>query len=230
MTRPWPARNAITKSHLIVCEGATDEAFLRALIKAHGLPDCSIRNAGDTNDGRGGIYHFGKFFKGVPSFSGFVGGVTELLVVADNDLTPDANFQEVRKALAGADPFGSPAASFAVPDKPRETAVGKPNVTILMVPWDNLPGSLETLCLPAAVHAAGSDVDSCCDEFARGVRAVDWPNVNKQVELKLRVMLSAQHQKEPFVTLGRIWNECPDLIPLDHDCFRDVVEFLRRWL
>jgi len=46
--------------------------------------------------------------------------------------------------------------------------------------------------------------------------------------MKLQAMLSAQHRKNPALGLSNVWRDGTGLIPLDHECFDDLHEFLSR--
>ncbi|HTX21214.1 MAG TPA: DUF3226 domain-containing protein [Candidatus Aquilonibacter sp.] len=67
-----------------------------------------------------------------------------IIVVADNDGDPKGAFKNVQDQIQ--------TAGFAVPKKPREivTTPNLPFLCVLMIPWDNDSGCLESLCLEAA--------------------------------------------------------------------------------
>ena len=127
MAAKYPRNTFSEKTKLIVCEGPSDEAFLRALIKHKRLPEVSIRHTGDADEtGRGGIDKFHAYFKGIPGHVGFF-DLTAILIVADNDLTPDGNFRKITGQLSALEPFGEPPQRFPVPTKPLERANGRPD-------------------------------------------------------------------------------------------------------
>ena len=214
-----PPRNALTLPRLIVCEGAADEAFLRALIQQRGLPALSIRHPGDLDTGgRGGIDKLGWLLAGIRAWNGFT-AVTDLLIVADNDTDPDGNFARVGQQLANAG-YPVPAAPLAAAEAPNQ-----PRVCVLMLPWTNEQGTLDALCLGPA-RAAAPGIASCVDAFAACVQASGQDHAQRQAAMALRVLLAGAHAKNPGIGLGRVWQDNPALIPLDHAAFDRVARVL----
>lgn len=219
------SRQTFSKSHAILCESPTDEAFLRALLRHKRLPEVCIRYTGEANiDRTGGIDQFGKLLEGIPTWDGFF-SVTDLLIVADTDLDPARNFEKIQKALADARPFGTPPTTYRVPTRPRVKIAGAPAVMVLMVPWEDQPGNLERLCLAAAMSAAGNTA-ACVDTFAQCAGVNAWANSIKRDAMKLRSVLAAQHQKNPFIGIGKVWQKNPALIPIDHASFKGIEDVL----
>lgn len=66
------SRAVLLYPRLIICEGASDEAFFRKLIKNRGLPPFCVRHTGDFDPAnKGGKSKFGKFLQGLPTWHGF---------------------------------------------------------------------------------------------------------------------------------------------------------------
>lgn len=222
----YPPRNMFTKTKLIVCEGPSDEAFLRALIKFKGIPEVSIRHTGDADStGRGGIDKFQAYLKGIPGHVGFY-DLTDILIVADNDLTPRANFEKITDQLTAVGAFGEPPQTFAVPTNPLKLANGKPNIKIMMLPWTGVSGNLECLCLDAALEA-NPDLAQKVSAFAVETEAEQWDEVTLKGKMKLRCLLAANHRPDPFIGLGNVWAADPNLIPLNSRHFEDITKELR---
>jgi hypothetical protein len=91
MAGKYPSYDEITKTKMIVCEGKSDVAFIRSIISTFNLPDVCVRYTSTKGHGPGGIDSFGSFLTGVRSFRGFY-DLTDILLVADNDMSPQANF------------------------------------------------------------------------------------------------------------------------------------------
>lgn len=211
-----------------MCEGLSDEAFFRALIAARPLPEFAIHHTGESNaEGAGGISRFGDLLKAIPSWNGFY-ELTDIILVADNDLTPQENFDNLCDQISSVDPYGVPPQQYPVPSRPLETVAGSPNITVLMVPSEDEPGILETLCLTAAV-AAAPDITACTDRFANCTSADKWGNPNNLTKMKLRSLLTSQNESNPLVGLGLVWHQNPGLIPLNHEVFDPIVSFLQRF-
>lgn len=217
-----PPRNSLTLPHLIVCEGAADEAFLRALCKHRGLAEVSIRHPGDVDrGGRGGLDKLGWLLRGIRTWRGF-DQVTDILVVADNDTDPTGNFDRVRGQLAAAG-FPAPTAPLAV----AEAAVDHipRRLSVLMLPWADRPGTLDTLCLGPA-RAAESVLADCADAFAACARAAGRDHDARHDQFLLRALLAAGHPRDPRLGLGLVWQRAPELIPLDHADFDPIAGVL----
>ncbi len=215
-------RNTLTLPHLIVCEGAADEAFLRALCKHRELAEVSIRHPGDVDrGGRGGLDKLGWLLRGIGTWRGFE-QVTDILVVADNDTDPAANFARVRHQVANA--------GYPAPETPLAVAEGvvqdlPRRLRILMLPWADRPGSLETLCLGPA-RAAEPALADCADAFAACARAAGRDQGARRDQFLLRVLLAAGHPPDPRLGLGLVWQRASALIPLGHADFDPIAGVL----
>jgi hypothetical protein len=218
----YPPRTELTEPKLIICEGPSDVAFLRALMKHRRMPDCCIRHTGDSDDSScGGIDKFDRALLGMRSWRGF-SNITDILLVADNDLSPDANFQNVRAQIERAN-------YYEIPDGPLQKKGTNPSITVLMIPRTGESGNLESLCLEAAV-AANNDLATHVDEFARQSGVSSWEEITLIGKMKLRSLMSVRCKPDPFVTLGRIWAMDPNIIPLGHATFADVGSVLDEFM
>jgi hypothetical protein len=224
----WPARTEIARPKLILCEGPADEAFLRALISARQLGDPSIRNTSDgTGDRSGSISRFGTLLTAIPAFHGFA-QVTDILIIADADEDPPANFAQIQRQIESAENPSAKPPRYASPTALRETAGHAPSITVLLLPWDNQKGNLESLCLDAAMSADHA-IAQCVEEFAT-CTGTNWPEVTLSGKMKLRSLLAARHRPNPFIGMGNIWSNAPDLVPLSHSSFNQLSDFLRDFL
>jgi hypothetical protein len=152
-------------------------------------------------------------------------GLQSVLVVVDADDDPLANFERVRAQIARL-------GTYPVPDAPLVEAQaasgsGHPGVTIAIVPWVDEKGSLESLCLAAALSVSEQLAD-CVADFARCASAEAWDQQGKKDAMKLRSLLAASYRNNPGVGLGRIWLEAPHLIPLAHPAFDRITGILAR--
>ena len=215
-------RDTLTLPHLIVCEGAADEAFLRALGKQRGLDEISIRHPGDVDrGGRGGLDKLGWLLRGIRTWRGFE-RVTDILVVADNDTDPATNFARVRRQVTEA--------GYPVPDAPllvaEATGDNLPRrMRILMLPWADRPGTLDMLCLGPA-RAAEPALAACAEAFAACARAAGRDHDARRDQFLLRALLAAAHPRDPRLGLGQVWQRAPGLIPLAHADFDPIAGVL----
>jgi hypothetical protein len=146
-----------------------------------------------------------------------------VIVVADNDSNPAESFDLVQKQIRDAEKWG-------VPTKPREGVKldELPPVSVLMLPWDDVPGSIDTICFAAAARKR-PEVAACVEAFVRCVKAEGW-DVHNASKLRLRCLLSAACKDNPNTGLPRAWStekgRPGDLVPLDDECFNEIATFL----
>ena len=209
-------------SRLILCEGRRDESFFLALIDARVLPAHHVVSPEEEHGG--GLSGFPRALQGMGTARGFE-GITEIVLAADNDDDPDANFNEVVGYVKMNPKLGSPAREVGIPTEPNVRAVGGISVTALMLPWARIPGSLDSLCLEAASHAHATQ-SQCVDIYAKCVSADSWP-VSKQAKMKLRSLFAGTHRRNPDIGFGNVWRDKSCLVPLKDNCFNQLADFLR---
>jgi hypothetical protein len=220
-----PPRNEFHLPRLVVCEGRADEAFLRALIKARQLPERHIRSGEDSDTtARGGIDAIGRLLEGIPVWSGF-SRIESIVVVVDADDDPLANFARVREQIARLQIYPIPDAPLIVAK--ADAATGMPSIMIAILPWVDRKGSLETLCLTAALSIS-EPMAACTAAFARCTSAEAWDQQGKKDAMMLRSLLAASHRKNPAIGLGHVWRDAAHLIPLDHPAFDNITDILAR--
>lgn len=207
---------------LILCEGRRDEAFFYALIGARTLPEFHVVSPDEETGG--GLSGFPRALRGIETTTGFE-GIIELVLAADNDDDPDANFNEVVGYVEMNPKLGSPERKVGIPTEPNVRAAGEISATALMLPWAKIPGSLDSLCLEVASHAHPSQ-SQCVDTYAECVSADSW-SVSKQAKMKLRSLFAGTHRRNPDIGFGNVWRDEPGLVPLDDNCFNQLADFLR---
>jgi hypothetical protein len=211
-------------TRLIVSEGGGDEAFFRYLVQQHRIKNYKVleRKEKDEPGGVGSYAHFLRRFKGVETGSE---KYKLIVLVADNDGNPNAKFTEVINQIKSAE-------DYAIPTKPREI-VRKPPlpaVVVLMMPWDNTVGNLETLCFQAA-NKQRPEIAKCVEKFIHCVKAGSW-EVSQLAKLRLRCLIASSCPGDPNTSLQHAWGGAKkrptDLIPLRDRCFETLVKWLRR--
>jgi hypothetical protein len=153
-----------------------------------------------------------------------------IILVADND--NGLGFENVREEISQANADATADDQFGVPNAPRvstKQSQSLPDISILMLPWDNELGCLETLCL-RAVNQKYSREKQCAESLVECVLATDW-EISKKSKLILRCFLSAVCKTEPNTGLIYAWsteNGRPgDIFPLDSPAFKQVADYLR---
>lgn len=200
---------------IILFERAEDKSFLQELLKVSGLSDKFVFHNGNG----GGKDGFELVLKGLVTVNH-----RTIIIVADNDGDPAEAFKNIQKQIS--------AAGFTVPGKPREmvaTADLSP-LSVLMIPWDNESGCLETLCLGAVNPNYNSQL-ACADDLVTCAGADRW-DIAKQSKLKMRVFLSAVCKSDPNTGLRYAWSReggrPGDIFPLNGTAvFDQIAEYFR---
>jgi hypothetical protein len=145
--------------------------------------------------------------------------VTDVLVISDNDDSPATKFQEVAELIEAAP-------RYTAPKTPRVAAGRDPRVTIFMLPTDNTPGQLETLCLESC-FSRWPEMTLCLNAFITcNPHLAGWDQ-GKQEKMKMRTMISSICSSDPNTSLTHAWSRTDDIIPLGHNCFDDLSDFLQ---
>lgn len=146
--------------------------------------------------------------------------VKGIVVTSDNDDSPRASFQEVRKLVHDAD-YKAPNQPFAVTAR-SDTS---PALSIMMIPAIGESGQLETLCLKAIRDAWPKEFE-CAGQYAACVGIANWSK-GRQERATLRALISHICKKDPNTSLTHLWHGGREVvIPLDHACFNGIAEFL----
>lgn len=221
-----------TERHIVLCEGPHDVHFLQSLIATRNLPSFQLACPKDLYDNPiegegGGRDKFTEYLNGAVATTGF-DKVEAILIVSDNDADPARSFTCIQELIGSADPidgFVTPPKKFQAPTSPLTATVGVPKIAVMMLPWTNIPGALETLCLQAAVRASPK-IAACVDEFAKCSDIKAWSQ-SKQDKMRLRSLIASQNNKNPDLSLAWLWNKNSGLIPLTDPVFDQIANFLR---
>jgi uncharacterized protein DUF3226 len=203
------------KPWLLLCEGKGDRLFYQNLLKTHNCGDnFSIHSPERDGSGRS---EFGRFLRTHSKDETFITSVKAILVVSDYDT--DDSFAEVQRELGKAK-------EFPVPDSERvpKRQAGRPCVVVLMIPIGT-KGNLESLCLPAAYSKWSLKDD--LDRFVAKTPASEW-SIGKQAKMRMQTILAATNKKRPDSGFASHFSSSDEYkIPLDHQCFGDIVSFIR---
>jgi hypothetical protein len=214
----------IENKHLLLCEGAHDAEFFRGLIKEHNLPPFTVASFGvGGSDDDGGRDRLTLALDGLPSIPGFH-QVETILIVADNDSDPKASFNTVVEFINRTRDIG-PGRRYIAPAAPQTRAGLNPAIVVLMIPWTNVPGALDTLCFSAAFNKRPT-IGTSVIRFSIEVQSMAWP-VTKVSKMKLRSLISAANAKNPYLSPAWVWSEKTDLVPLSDPSFNNIKTFLQ---
>jgi len=212
----------VETSPIILCEGEDDEEFFNQLIKNRGLPLFDVRGPrqGDISGKTG-------FKSRLVSLKTETGLETRsaVIIVRDNDIDPPKEFLDLAEQIRSAGGYGVPEGARRLTTAQQ---VPLPPICVLMLPWDDQRGALETLCYKAAAEKR-ADIARCVEEYVRCVQSEEWSPV-KLDKLRMRCLLSGACPTEPNTHLKWAWKGTRgrpiDLIPLDHPCFDEIANFL----
>lgn len=204
---------------ILVCEGASDQSFLSHLAKARKLGSFDVIVASTNKTTGNTVFEEGlKAIALLPAFD----KCPSVVVIGDNDDDP----VEARKnvfAQVERTKWSRPASLRAF-----EPTSGLPPLAVLMLPWDDETGCIETMLYKSA-SAHRRKVANCVEKFIECTETSDRA-VQHMSKYRLRCLVAASSPKDPSITFGNLWRADrgvpPDLVPLDHSCFGDLANFL----
>jgi hypothetical protein len=201
----------------LVCEGYKDRSFFNQLIEERQLPRFHIlKTNGNSN-----------FFSELNALqlqeTTRFRALRGIIIAADNNDDPAGRFQNVCDQVERV--FGRGTA----PSTPLQPSRTSPPVTVLMVPWTNRSGNLESLCVEAAKSANGQ-VARHVDTFMGLIHAEKWQSESRRGKAVLRVTLAATCVQDPFIPLGGVFEDPRHrrLIPLNHQSFTPIADELAK--
>lgn len=220
---------------IVLTEGRADDAFLKYLLAHREIEGLEIRECHDKTESQQketyGYRHFANRLRNLRVGTELdVRQYKSILIVADNDEKPADRFTEIANQIRDAE-------EYTIPTKPREPSPsGKlPPISVLLLPWDNIPGCLETLLLESAIDHV-PDFAECVETFLGCVKATtkDGWKQNNISKLRLRSLLGASCKDNPGIGINLAWSDDntkhakdKKLIPLGHACFNRIAEYLR---
>ncbi len=220
---------ALTKvgnPYLILCEGFQDRHFIETLLADRQISRftvCStwglVQHSGNT--------HFQESLDALTGLTDFEDTLRSIIIVADSDSDPETAFRNITAQIAQSEEIaGPPPRRYPVPTAPLRVAYGKPSVAVVLIPWADRPGNLETLLLDA-VRAERMDEMECAEMFGACVRASEW-DIGPQSKLMLRAYLGANHPPNPEVNLSKLWTKAKikKLIPIACPAFNQLASYL----
>lgn len=212
---------------IVLGEGEPDERFINNLAKAIGLPQFEVRDPreGGSSRGKDG---FARRLTGLRAETG-IEKQKAVLIVADNDLDPSEAFKNVRRQIV--DSNRNDDRKWGVPDKPRDLVQSTgslPSLAVLMIPWDDEKGCLETICFEAAEEGRAEHA-RCVHDLVKCAKAEGW-NISALSKLRMRVMVASLCESDPNTGLQYIWSEGrghpTDIASLTAKCFKRIADYL----
>jgi hypothetical protein len=218
----------VAEDPIVLCEGYDDAEFFRELIRVRGLPALDVREP--KREDHGGYSGFGRRLVALGTETDLAKR-RAIIIARDCNADPGDAFHNLVTQIREAPGYG-------VPEAPRRLTPSQnellPPLCVLMLPSNDRPGALETLCYESAA-ARRPEIARCIDEYVRCVQfdLARWGAV-KHDKFRLRCLLSAACPSEPNTSLRYAWTREKgrpgDLVPLDHCCFNDIANFLSEFV
>jgi hypothetical protein len=209
------AANVYELPWLLLCEGPGDHAVLWRLIDKHvGTSNFQVEYVG----GNGGFANRLALLRDTSQT--FNDNVKAVLIVADKDEDAEESFRAIAEDLGRV--------GFPKPTQPSVVGVktGYPAVVVLMIPI-RTEGNLETLCLPAMLEKW--PIKRPLDDFIAATPASGW-GIGKKSKARMNALLATVCESKPDVSFHGLWDQnCSYHLPLDHDCFEELVRFLKNF-
>lgn len=212
---PLSEKKRITHDYLIVGEGDGDESFFRYLCGARNIPGFQFEHASGKDD-------FENFVRGLSGRTG-IEKLKAMLIVGDNDETPDANFMNIARQIGRA--------RHPQPQNPlwrTQRADISYSFAILMLPLPRISnsshGCLESMLLQAAEPNLRTQT-ACLDAYCDCIGVRGWRRTDHD-KMRLRCLMSASYSDDPNAGIQHCLKPDRNLIPLTHEYFNEVAHLL----
>ena len=188
------------KEHIIIGEGDADKRFFEVLTQHRGCTEYQVANPA------GGASHFVDRLEGLKASPDF-GQLSLVVLVRDCDDDPKAAFNDTCRQIAQAG-YLAPAESLN-PGGKRE---GWPAVAVILLPWIDEPGCLETLIyevMKDEYPAVAAGVESLLDQ----VPTKDC-DVSKRSKARVACMIASVCKDDPGCSVAFMWYSERRFLPL----------------
>ena len=226
---------------VILTEGLADDIFIENLIGCSGLDKNKFFVPHFDQSKFGGISNFWKKIRSIRSTTEpyFLKTSKAIIIIADNDHNPEGQFKEIQNQIVEANKDEKPDELFGIPQRPRESAqqsTSIPPIFVLMLPWDNENGCLETICIQSANKPKYKHELECVEQFAGSIGTEKWVEPSKGLHdiarsSKFRVKsLLTCICTDPYTPFHSAWNpkKSPmDIFDLKDTAWTKIVEFLK---
>ena len=200
---------------LIVVEGVLDKIFFEKFLRFRNICGFEVHDPKDIllDDDRGGKDCFGECLEASKTQSALKG----VLLVSDNDSDPSTSFRAVQSQIRKAE-LTEPSAPLSVTEQ-----TNAPKVVVMMLPWTDETGCLESLCLPAA-YAKWPGLNEPLNNYLIASPARTW-QVSPQSKMLFRCLTAAGCERDPNAGIRVLYKPGCEF-PLDHACFDRMATYL----
>jgi len=213
----------ITEDFVLLCEGAADQNFFKSLTeKRQGLNGFPKFFMPDHKEhyGRAGFKKTLAAIRGTGRLSSIKG----ILIVADSHDDPKVTFRYICEQIKAAE-------GYPIPSNPLEVAktAGYPAISIMLLPDEMTPGSLETLCVQL-FQEKYPWIQSCIDQFLRcgQILTYSW-SPEKLGKAQYQCMVAATNYEDPSKAIRWAFNGPSPILDIQSSCFDDVEKRLKEF-
>ena len=201
----------IKKEKLLLVEGRDEEVFFEAFFRKRNISKIQIME-------NGGKEQFAKELPEIIKLPNFR-TVSSLAVVQDADQSAGKTFKSIRSVLENND--------LKAPDKPASFISGPPRIGVFIIPGENNPGMLESLCLSTVESGESKSLLGCVDSFIDCVTEQSAGNETytkpkNLYKTRCRAFLAAMPEDTPSLGIAAqkgYWN-------LSSDKLKPLLDFL----
>jgi|HubBroStandDraft_1064217.scaffolds.fasta_scaffold339752_2 hypothetical protein len=207
---------------VILCEGAADQNFLKALMAQRGgFPPVDFIPPSEGISGRTG---FGPGLRALVGSGVPFARLKGVLCIADSHDDPLATFQFVCEQIEKA--------GFPVPGQPLEVAPNtpdRPSVAVMLLPDEATPGALESL-LGGQIEAEHDWITECVDAFlqCKQIAAHGWPP-EKRAKARFGALVAATCYNDPSRAATYAFSRAPTVADIGGAIFNGVEQRLREF-
>ena len=205
-------------ARLLICEGPGDIAFFQKLLHVRALPALNVRCPSGTDSIGHGKSAFGNLLSAL-RLEAALGDVSGVLLIRDSDDDPQEGFRDLEKQLEKA--------GVSIPSAPLETTTDDHFgiVKVIMVPWHDRRGQLETLCLESirGLHRAKMD---CVKTAIECMGSSTWAQGPRE-KAELRMFFAGFFEEDPNTGLQYVWKRQVQAIDLNGSSFDQIAEAIR---
>ncbi len=198
-----PPPQPIQKPKRLLVEGKDQRNFFEAFLDHIHDKNVQVQDFGGVQE----LRRFLLAFVNMPEFD----AVESVGIVRDAEGDANGAWQSVRSALENA--------KMPVPKHVGQRSVGKPGVSVFILPGNNQPGMLETLLNQTF---ANDPVNTCIDDFFKCVGRLPGKKIHIPDKARSRAYLWTR--EKPHVSVGvaaqaEYWD-------FGHEAFRSLRSFL----
>ena len=211
----------LTQEHVILCEGLADQNFLRKFQeKRQGIPAFDMlphhEHYGSTN-----------FDRMLLALRGDKVGFEKLrgvLIVADSHDDPDVTFKSIKEQI-------QKVGQYPVPNQKAEIAprtANHPAICVMLLPDDETPGGLETLCFRYLTREPHAWIKACIESFlcCDKIEAHSWgPETLDKARYECAV--AATCKADPSRSVSQAFKDPHPIITVTDTCFDDLERRLK---